>query len=63
MLRTPILRHIEQTLYGVRAHPEKPMKYDTSNILLKQLGKNAGCDINIDHYAFRQWTGNEANRE
>jgi hypothetical protein len=39
------------------------MKYDTSNTLLKQLGKDAGYDISIDHYAFRRWTANEANRE
>jgi hypothetical protein len=39
------------------------MKYDTSNNLLKTLGNNAGYDINIDHYAFRRWTANEANRE
>jgi hypothetical protein len=63
MLRIPLLRHIEQTPYGVRVHPEKPMKYETSNNLLKQLGKDAGYDINIDHYAFRRWTANEANRE
>ena len=63
MLRIPLLRHIEQTPYGVRVHPEKPMKYETSNNLLKLLGKDAGYDINIDHYAFRRWTANEANRE
>ena len=63
MLRIPILRHIEQTPYGLRVHDEKPMKYETSNSLLKQLGKDPGYDINIDHYAFRRWTANEANRE
>jgi len=63
MLRITLLRHIEQTPYGVRVHPEKPMKYETSYNLLKQLGKDAGYDINIDHYAFRRWTANEANRE
>jgi hypothetical protein len=63
MLRVPLLRHIENTPYGVRVHPEKPMNYDTSNNLLKQLGKDAGYDINIDHYAFRRWTANEANCE
>jgi hypothetical protein len=39
------------------------MKYGTSNTLLKQLGRDAGYDIPIDHYAFRRWTANEANRE
>jgi hypothetical protein len=63
ILRIPLLRHIEQTPYGVRVHPEKPMKYETSNNLLEQLGKNAGYNIDIDHYAFRRWTANEANRE
>jgi hypothetical protein len=49
--------------YGARVHDEKPMKYETSNSLLKQLGNDAGYDIDIDHYAFRRWTANEANRE
>jgi hypothetical protein len=30
------------------------MKYNTSNTLLKQPGKDAGYDIPIDHYAFQQ---------
>jgi Protein of unknown function (DUF3435) len=63
MLRITLLRHIEQTPYGVRVHYEKPMKYKTSNNLLKQLEKYAGYDINIDDYAFRRWTANEANRK
>jgi hypothetical protein len=37
--------------------------YNTSNTLLKQLGRDAGYDIPIDHYALRRWTANEANRE
>jgi hypothetical protein len=63
MLGVPLLRHIENTPYGLRVHSEKPMKYDTSNTLLKQLGRDTGYDIPIDHYAFRRWTANEANRE
>jgi Protein of unknown function (DUF3435) len=54
MLSVSLLRHVENTPYGPRVHSEKPMKYNTSNALLKQLGKDAGYDIPIDHYAFQQ---------
>ena len=63
MLGVPLLRHIENTPYGPRVHLEKLMKYNTSNTLIKQLGRDAGYDIPIDHYTFRRWTANEANRE
>jgi hypothetical protein len=63
MLDVPLLRHIENTPYGMQVHPTEPIRYDTSNAFLKQLGKNAGYEIPIDHYTFRRWTGNEANRE
>ena len=63
MLQVPLLRHVENTPYGMRVHPEKPMTYDTSNTLLKKLGRDASYDIPIDHYAFRRWTANEVNRE
>jgi hypothetical protein len=54
MLSVPLLRHIENIPYGPWVHSEKLMKYNTSNTLLKQLGKDAGYDIPIDHYAFQQ---------
>jgi hypothetical protein len=63
MLRVPLLRHIEQGPYGARVHPEELMRYDTSNTALKRLGNDAGYEMSIDHYAFRRWTANEANRK
>ena len=63
MLRICLLRYIEETPYGMRVHPEKLMKYETSDNLLKQLGREAGYEINIDHCAFRRWIANEANCE
>jgi tRNA(Leu) C34 or U34 (ribose-2'-O)-methylase TrmL len=63
MLRKPLIRHIAQTPYGMQVHPTEPMRYGTSDKALKQTGQDAGYEIPITHYAFRRWTGNEANRK
>ncbi|KAI9789020.1 MAG: hypothetical protein M1835_001936 [Candelina submexicana] len=60
-LDIPLFRHTIQTEYGVRIHPTLPMKYDTSNSSLRQLGETAGYRYPIKSYCFRRWTANEAN--
>ena|SRR2546423_6825325 len=63
MLTKPLLRHIEQTPYGMRVHPTEPMRYSTSDRAMKRLGNDAGYPDPITHYAFRRWTANAANRK
>ncbi|KAI9727203.1 MAG: hypothetical protein M1834_008511 [Cirrosporium novae-zelandiae] len=62
MRNVPLLRHIDKTPYGIDVHPIQPMKYNTSNSAIKQLGVDAGYEYPIHHYNFRRWVANEANR-
>jgi Protein of unknown function (DUF3435) len=39
------------------------MRYDSSNSALKDIGESAGYEDPLDHYNFRRWTANEANRK
>ncbi len=63
MLKVPLLRQTEQTPYGIDVHPTMPMKYDSSNSALKNIGDGAGYENPLDHYNFRRRTANEANRK
>ena len=54
ILRIPLLRRIKKIPYGVRVYLTEPIRYNTSNIFLKKLGKDAGFDMSIDYYAFRR---------
>ena len=52
-LDVPLFRHTIQTEYGMRTHPTLPMKYDTSNSSIKQLGEATGYQYPIQHYCFQ----------
>jgi hypothetical protein len=62
-LNVPLFRQPVQTEYGTRIHPTLPMKYDTSNSSIKSLGEAVGYRYPVQHYCFRRWTANEANRK
>jgi hypothetical protein len=63
MLEVPVLRRMEQTPYSFEVHPDLPMKYESSNEALKDIGEGLGYEKLPTHYNFRRWVANEVNRK
>ncbi|KUL81536.1 hypothetical protein ZTR_10660 [Talaromyces verruculosus] len=61
--RTPLLRQVYQTQYGLELHPSLPMSYAATREAMRELGRDAKFEGDLTLYIHRRWAANEVNRE
>lgn len=63
VLRTPLLRQVYRTEYGLELHPSLPMSYAATREGMRELGRDAKFEGDLTLYIHRRWTANEVNRK